>query len=362
MIYSGVSCSPCVAKMDDTWIRARLKLYLICATIAAAASSYPVRALTPEEDFAARCAAPGVTLCNGFDKESDIVNGIATAADNTRQGFIDVGTKASGGGSLRFTLRQGVRDANIGGAWGASLGKTFNVGDTIYVQWRQLVPPEFLSNEANYWQSSIKSALLHGPSSLCQGAEYATVLTGDTNGSWPSMYTNCGDGFDTFASDNRLCNGQCGGADILIQQGSSLTPSPNGDGYNCHYNNPVAGTGDGSGCYFHPANIWVTYYEKIKIGAFGGSTSAVDAWVSVNGGPYKQFQRAQGIRFNDNLDNFFSGIRLETYMTELPKRGAAALVTTYVWYDELIVSTQPIAVPGSGASSLAAPRNLRVLP
>ena len=182
-------------------------LLIITAATTAAIVSYPARAATPEEDFAARCAAPGVTLCNGFDTESDIVNGIATASDGTRQGFINTTNKTSGAGSLGFTLRQGVRAANIGGAWGAGLGKAFNVGDTIYVQWRQLVPPEFLSNEANYWKSSIKSALLHGPNSLCQGAEFATILSNRARGSAPSMYTNCGDGFDTFASDNTLCNG-----------------------------------------------------------------------------------------------------------------------------------------------------------
>lgn len=335
-------------------------LLLIAVATTAAVTSFSARAATPENDFAARCAAPGVVLCEGLDTDSDLLSRgvLVEAGDGTRQGFIDAGTKTSGGGSLRFTLRKGIREDNIGGAWATSLGKTFRVGETIYVQWRQRVSPEFITNSTNYWQSSVKSALLHGPSSLCQGAEYATTLTDNL----PQMYTNCGDGFDTFASNNKLCNGTCGGSDLLIQQGSSLTPSPNGDGYNCHYDDPVAGTGDGTGCFYHPADKWVTYYEKIKIGTFGGSTSTVDAWVSMNGGPYKEFQRASGIHFNNNYDDHFTGIRLETYMTELPKRGKAAPVDAYVWYDELIVSTQPIAVPGgSSVTSLDSPKNLRVI-
>jgi hypothetical protein len=180
----------------------------------------------------------------------------------------------------------------------------------------------------------------------------------------PSMYTNCGDGFNTDPSNNILCG--TGGADcsndILIQQGSSLTPSPNGNGYNCHYQNQVPGTGDGTGCFFPPANVWVTYYEKITIGTFGGSNSAVDAWVVVGNSGYKQFQRAAGIRFNNNGDDNFTNIRLETYMTELEKTGSAAPVDAQTWFDELIVSTQPIAAPGgSGAAQLPPPANLRVI-
>jgi hypothetical protein len=191
--------------------------------------------------------------------------------------------------------------------------------------------------------------MLTGPSSLCQGAEYATVLEGNM----PSLYTNCGDGFNTCATDNRRWfPGDCP-EDILIQQGSSLTPSPDGDGYNCQYDDPVPGIGDGSGCFYHPADVWVTYYEKIYIGTFGGSDSTVDAWVALDGGPYRQFQRVAGVLFVDNLDDRFERLRLETYMTELPRRGSPAPVTTYVWYDELIVSTEPIAVPGSCAPDCA---------
>jgi hypothetical protein len=346
------------ANTVGAWVTSKIAPLLLVMVVTVA--SYPARAaVTSDQDFAARCAALGVVLCKGFDSASDIAANIQPAGDGTIQGSLDTANKTSGAGSLRFTLRAGVRDANIGGAYSTPMGHTFNVGDTIYVQWRQRVTPEFLSNNTNYWRSSVKSALIHGPSSTCQGAEYATVLYGD--GNKPEMYTNCGDGFDTFASDNTLCNGKCGGSDLLVEQGSSLTPSPNGDGYNCHYNNQFAGKGDGTGCFFMPANTWVTFYEKIQIGAFGGSTSAVDAWVSVNGGPYKQFQRAAGITFNNNGDNFFSMIRLETYMTELERTGQAAPVTTYIWYDELIVSTQPIAIPGSnGVVQLSAPQNLRV--
>jgi hypothetical protein len=336
-------------------------LIIVVAT-AVALVSYPARAVTPEADFAARCAAPGVVLCNGLDADPDITSGMQPAADNTIQGSIDTLTKSSGAGSLRFRLRAGITTANIGGAWEGSLGKTFNVGDTIYVQWRQMVSPEYLSNNLTKWGSTIKQINIHGPSSTCQGAEFTTVTGNNTprTANFPSMYTNCGIGFNTDPVTNILCDrGGCPNG-ILLQQGSSLVPSPNGSGYNCNYQNQVAGTGDGSGCFSPLANVWYTYFEKIFIGVFGGFTSTVDAYVAANGGPYKQFQRANQILFDSGRDNNFTRVRLETYMTELAKGGSASTVDAFVWYDELIVSTQPIAAPG--VAPLPIPQNLRFTP
>jgi hypothetical protein len=337
-------------------------LLIIAVAAAVALASYPARALTPEEDFLARCNAGGVVACYGFDTASDIASGIQQAADGTTQGSLDTLTKSSGAGSLMFLLRKGITTANIGGAWENSLGKTFNVGDTIYVQWRQMVSPEYLTNNLTHWGSSIKQINIHGPSSTCQGAEFTTVTGNNTpkTANWPSMYTNCGIGFNTDAVTNILCDiGGCPGG-ILLQQGTTLVPSPGGSGYNCNYQNQFGGKGDGSGCFYPVANKWYTYYEKIFIGVFGGTTSTVDAYVAVDGGQYKQFQRAVNIRFDNGLDNNFTRARLETYMTELPKGGSASTVDAFVWYDELIVSTQPIAAPGVGP--LPIPQNLRLTP
>lgn len=300
---------------------------------------------TEGTSFADRCTAPGVVLCNGLDLESDIASGMQQAADGTRQGFIDPTIKTSGAGSLKFTLRAGVHVSNIGGAWSGDLGKDFAAGDTIYVQWRQRVSPEYLSNNLSYWDSSIKQINIHGPSSTCQAAEFTTI-TGPRAANLPSMYTACGIGFDTHAETNVLCDltNDCNDNGPLLQQGSSLTPSPDGSGYNCNYQDQVPGDGLGTGCFFPAADTWYTYYEKIVIGAKGTRTSSVEAYVAVDGGPYKQWQRADQILFAEGGDDHFSVIRLETYMTELPLH-APSPVDAYVWYDELIVSTQPIALP-----------------
>ena len=305
-------------------------------------------------DFAARCAAPGVVLCTGLDSETDLQRGqIGTASDGSRQGVVDTSQKASGAGSLKFTFRAGNRSQNIGGSWSTDLGRSFKSGDTLYVQYRYRASPEYFSNNQNYWRSSLKQINIHGPSSTCQGAEFTTIIGSSGR---PQMYTNCGIGWLTDVNTNALLS-KCSG-DCLLQQGSSLTPSPNGSGYNCHYWDQKKGDGTGSGCFIPPSNEWVTHYEIIKLGTFGGSDTVVNAFEAHAGSGYKQWQRVNNVTFADNRDSYLSKLRFETYMTEI---SAAAPSAAYVWYDELIVSTQPIVVP-SGKASIApeAPRNVTV--
>jgi hypothetical protein len=333
-------------------MKAKIPSLLLVAV--AAVASYPAHAATPEEDFAARCAAPGVTLCAGLDTDAELLaEEMGRAADGTRQGFIDTTNKTSGGGSLKFTMRSGVGDKNIGGYWETGLGHSFVSGQTIHVQYRWKASSTYFSNNASYWRSSIKQINIHGPTSTCQGSEFTTIIGGKRL----EMYTNCGDGWHTSVTTNALlssCSGDC-----LIQQGSSLTPSPNGFGYNCHYQNQFAGKGDGDGCFWPVADKWYTIYEKIKLGTWGGSDTVVESWESHDGQPFKQFHRVNGVSWNDNRDNNFSNLRFETYMTEI---AGPAPANAYVWYDELIVSTQPIALPGgaSGTAQQDPPLNLRV--
>jgi hypothetical protein len=175
------------------------------------------------------------------------------------------------------------------------------------------------------------------------------------------MYTDCGIGWATDVVTNALLSG-CPN-DCLLEQGSSTVASPNGSGYNCHYQNQVAGDGLGSGCFFPPSNTWITTYEVIKLGTIGSNNSSVYAYESQNGSVYRQWQRVDGVTWFSGGDSAFSKLRFETYMTEI---AGAAPVSAYIWYDELIVSTQPIAVPGGSGSTTTTttpdpPTNLKIL-
>jgi hypothetical protein len=315
--------------------------FAACTGMLAPAASSAATAV--DSDFAARCGAAGVVLCTGLNSATDLQAGeIGPAGDGTQQGFIDTTQGASGAGSLKFTLRAGVSDRNVGGYWEASLPQNFKSGDTIYVQYRWRASPEYFTNNANYWQSSVKQINIHGPSSTCQGAEFTTVM----QDGYPSMYTDCGIGWHTDVNTNALLS-SCPD-DCLLEQGSSTVAAPSGSGYNCHYQNQVAGSGNGSGCFVPPSNTWITHYEVIKLGTVGSNTSSVNAYEAHNGSAYKQWQRVNGVTFVSGGDSYFSKLRFETYMTEIAR---SAPSTAYIWYDELIVSTQPIAVPGNSGSA-----------
>lgn len=331
-------------KHDRAWVRSVVAPFVrIALATVIGVASYPVQALTPEEDFAARCAAPGVVLCEGFDTATDIAKNIQPAGDGTIQGSLDNTTKTSGAGSLRFTLRAGVSDPNIGGSWEIKDQFSFAQNETIYVQWAMRVDSNWLSALANDWQAEVKNLMITGTSSLCQGAELTNVVYPGDIGGTPQMYTNCGDSLYTYDDSTTMQLGPFAFPDKLLWQQASDLPSGNPQGFNCYYNNQYAGDGSGLGCFVMPADTWVTFYGVYELGTQGGNDTTVTAFVSVNGGPYKQFMRITNVEWAGG-DNAFSWLRLETYCTDI---AGGASSDAHVWYDELIVSTEPIAKPGA---------------
>jgi len=339
----------------------------VCPTCAVCPVPVPVPTPTPtptpapttsaDADFAARCAGTGVLVCNGLNTTADLApvppgDGLGAANDGTIQGSIDATNSTSGGGSLMFRLRKGITAANIGGYWSTSLGKAFGSGSTVYIQWRQKVSPEYLTNNSGFWHSSIKQNIVHGTSATCQATEYVTLVTPNTAGTnaWSGLFTNCGDGMNTTINADGSSGALCNGCPGYLQQGSldgaGVAGVP-GTGYYCDYQNQFPGDGTGKGCFYPTPGVWYTYYEKISFGQQGGATASVDAYVALGGGPYREFQRATGIPWFTAPDTTYQLYRFETYMTELARGGSAAPVDAFVWYDELIISTQPIPAPNN---------------
>lgn len=296
-------------------------------------------------DFATRCAAPGVVNCIGFDSAADVPRGtvLSAAADGVYRGTIDTTTKVSGAGSLLFTVPNNITPAaNMAGWWDGPLGGSFGQNSTFYVQFQQRFSPEMLSNESawkasdgsiTYW----KQADFHGHSSTCQNVELSTV--NNYGQGFPSMYGDCGS-LNLDANVWNASNPDSWNNNITpfnIEQGGSAT-----DGYNCAYGSRVAGTGNGTGCFMYPSNTWITFYYEIAIGTWGSANSAIQAWVATNGGPYQQWMNIKNVPLasgGDNYDTLFLG----PYMTGL---ATSAPAPAFTWYDELIVSTQPIKAPG----------------
>lgn len=304
-------------------------------------------AAAQQSDFEERCAAPGVVNCVGFDNEtSDIVRGQNLHPDGlgTYRAFLDTSVKASGNGSLRFDLPPPPHaGANIAGSWSPlnnrGLGQLFGENSTFYVQFRQRFSESMLNNT---WNSSWKTVIFHMNQTTCGGVEITTAnryLTGLL-----SMYTGCGTPgmYSTLDGTQQTEN-----PPLLLQQGD----------YNCQYSreNP-------SDCWYFPADEWVTFYYKITLGDWDRRNSLIELWIAREGSTtYEQVIRVPNMPMTCNSANCngsgegYNNVTFTPYMTGLSNNSGRAGVTSRMWFDDFIVSTQPIAAPGGGVADVPRP-------
>jgi hypothetical protein len=287
---------------------------------------------TATQDFQNRCTATGVIVCIGFDASADVAQNtyLFPAGDGVYRGTLDTSTYASGGSSLKFTVPS-LGGANSAGFWSYPFGQNFAQNSTFYVQFRQRFSPEFISNT---WKTSSgadtywKQVDFHWGDfatknlSTCGQIELTTINFQNTG--HPTMYTGCGaTGFY-----------QTIGSSIFIEQGDTATT-----GYNCLY-------GPFTNCFTYPSNTWVTFYYQINIGTWGVPNSSVKAWVALPGQPYVEWINFSGLSLNIDspIINAYNYMSLFPYMTGRDSTVSAG-PTAYTWYDEVIVSTQPVAAP-----------------
>ncbi len=289
---------------------------------------------TALQDFQTRCAQTGVIVCQGFDDPAVFTpavwpaSGLYPAGDGSFGGTIDPTVTASGGGSLKFTIPSNGA-ANSAGYWrqlftsnqsaGPSSAQMFQQNSTFYLQYRQRFSPEYLTNQwpANgggltYWKQQI--------------------ISNDNNYGYPMMYSQCG--ADVFQVPT-------GSSDFLNEQGDTPT-----SGYNCHYQKA---NNTSTSCFTYPPNTWVTFYYKVSIGTWGQANSSIQAWVSVGAGPYVEWINMPNHTLNEDSGSAGKDYNMVTLLTYMTNRNPAVSAgpTAFTWYDEMIVSTQPIAAPNN---------------
>jgi hypothetical protein len=291
----------------------------------------------PDQDFQERCHAAGVIKCVGWDDPLDFIpahgdggyaDGLYPADDGTIQGTRDTSIKSSGAGSLKFTVRPNAR-ANITGYWRANFGSfqrltAFGLHTTLYLQFRFRVDPNMLnfawntvSNEG--WKVFIAYGPIPGPS--CTGAQFVQENTYQTNVA--TAYTSCGS--PALYTNN-------GNPPMLIEQGD----------YNCSYK---GGYKTNRNCFTYSADVWMTEYWVVQIGDFGQPNTHFTAYIANEGQPLKRFIDLPNFTFNAGAN---AGDALETILLGPYMSGANGTKTSpaaYMWFDELIISTKPIAAP-----------------
>jgi hypothetical protein len=276
---------------------------------------------TDLQDFATRCKAAGVLICEGFDVPEEFAAakwpgpGVYPAYDKIARGTLDPKIKASGRGSLRFEIPT-HSGANGAGYWRQPLEHNFGAGSTFYVQFRQRFSKEMLENK--WGKTAWKQVIFHNAEETCGPVELTTV----------NYYSN---GFPIMYSD-------CGQVSLYTNGGNPPTKLEQGD-FNCWY-----GQYNKKDCFFYPAEQWVTFYYQVSIGHWGKPDSTINAWVALDGQTYKQWiQMSKFTLKNPHPGNDYDTVTLLPYMTG--KDGSIDHPTAYTWYDELIVSQQPIAPP-----------------
>jgi len=305
------------------------------------------------QDFEARCSAAGVIVCQGFDDPSVLTpptwpaSGLYPGDTNDTSLVSLDSTIAVSGSSLKFTI-PGLASADPAGYWrqlfngtltnGPTEAHVFGQNSTFYVQFRQRFDPNFLNNEATAQGNAAgtggttwKQSILSNDTATCANEEMTLVNhpTGLPLPEYPVMYSQCGQDNFQIALPNY---------DYLNEQGANTTDIS----YNCHYQavNNVTGS-----CFNYPSDTWITFYIEANIGTWGEPNSSVQAWVALPGQPFVQFVNITNhTLLQDTGSPGYDMVTLIPYWSFRDPTISAG-PTSYTWYDELIVSAQPIALP-----------------
>ena len=351
-------------------------------------------------DFDERCNAPGVIKCIGFDSDSDVLNGNeydTVKSDATRlkgagsggvlspvfdpneshsplTGYrdsrvtIDTAVKSSGAASLRFTIPTRT-PANSTGSFRVSFCDfkhpsysgpcKFGENSTFYIQYRQRFGPNYLNfyvpaggSSSVFW----KTVVIHWNREGCGHNEFAMI-----NKYWqgvPRVYKACGD-FDINLYREPYDGGSAWTqwsppysnpqSDVThnVRSTNSDFPNPSGTGYPTGTRKCAVGQTSEPSCLRFVENEWMTFYWVVHTGNWEQPNSDFQVWVSRRPTePLEQIIDAHQIileQTDGNPQAIWDMIQLETYMTNKDANLNHTPVQT--WYDDLIISSQPIADP-----------------
>jgi hypothetical protein len=304
-----------------------------------------------------------VVKCVGFDSAADFNTGAGGTAGAYGQNFgiypvggtsdytratMDTAVKASGNGSLKFTIPPNT-GADTSGSWftnfSSDLSVQFGENSEFFIQWRQRFSPELLATDftgSNGWKQVIIGSGDKAGGVLYQSCTALEVVLQNTyQRGFAQMYNSCTGStshgaFEPFeqsfnGSDYKLQNGRAAPYCLYSQQGTGRFFPPNGN------------------CFGYASNQWMTFQVRIKTGPRVNdefTQSFVTLWGAREGQPQEllidwgPYNLTAG---NAATDQRFGKIWLLPYNTN--KSSSQSHPTAYTWYDELIISRNRIADP-----------------
>ena len=313
-----------------------------------------------DADFKARCHAPGVTRCIGFDARSEIAGHIMP--DNTGAVLpeIDTSVAASGRGSLKFTV-PAFSVANSSGQYWTDFSDDLSVqfdslvnGDPkskyneFYIQWRQRFSPEMLVpfKGSNGWKQVIIGEGDRPGHTAWSCTDIDLVMEDSGQFGMPRMYHSCGAKDDKYESLEIQRGYDMQGSGIFLPQNAI------GKCQIAHGFAPRIPP-----CIGYKANQWMTFQVHVKVGTWYlnnshkyHSDSTVQLWVGEEGKPsvpvidFSPEKKTGYDLVNTDIGKAkFGKIWLLPYQTN--KDGNAPHDKAYTWYDELIISRERIPDP-----------------
>lgn len=306
-----------------------------------------------DTNFNNRKNSAGVIASEGWDATTDFIE----QADGTKTGFSyqtncptwptaciqrDTSVFLSGGSSARWDI-YGNTSEDQEGYWFQTFGQTFAQNSTFYIQFAfradtNWVTTDWTQTGTSGKGTSPKILIAHGVDAngqpaTCDNVQF--VYRNENGWALPDMYSQCGQ-ISAYTDPGGVNYFE--GSTSLYQQGFTA-PAPFA-GYDCAYNHGSKPVGN---CMFFQANTWYTIYLKLHIGTWGQPNSTVEAWVAPYGQQMKKMVNVMNYTMNSSSVAGFSGVTLTQYMTG--KLASVSHPTAHVWYDELIISTQPIPAP-----------------
>jgi hypothetical protein len=313
-------------------------------------------------DFQTRCTQPGVIKCVAFDSTAEITGEWGKNPQGSLRGsaggpVIDSLIKASGNGSMRFTIPAG----QVGGAAGSffanfsnDLSVQFGGNSEFYIQWRMRIDNNFYS--ATQGRAGMKHSITGTgsrpgvPVSSCTDLEI--VIQNNGSRGFPAMYHSCAGGPINYVGFEQ----PFGSYDFKLQ---NARPSP----YCLYSQTPSTRFPPAGNCFPYFPNEWLTFQQHVKLGPkqqkadgfwyFVGSH--IDLWIAREGKPSEHIfnwgphdLEASAIRGSGGGtdDQRYGQIWLLPYSGEgiYPAGGVT-------WYDDLIISRSKIADPNGGAQT-----------
>ena len=327
-----------------------------------------------DQNFQLRCASPGVLSCQGFDSAATFTQVVGQGQGNLTDGFStsshpnitrDTTVFVSGGASANYLIPAASGENDTGNWWsyfgqGAN-NQYFGQNSTFFVQFAFRADSAWTNTDWTQYgapgdNTAPKLVIFHNDAAGSCAEEEITTHNHNAH-NLPTIYSECGSRQALTGSGGINYDESGGSGSLLFQQGFT-EPSPF-TGYDCDYNN---GAFSGPNCFHFTANQWYTLYYKITVGTFGSPNSAIEAWVAPYGSQLKKFINVHNYTLtNDTVCTPSGGpggtspckgwntLEFTEFMTAkgtcTPFPACNNSPAAHVWYDELIISSQPIPAP-----------------